>query len=99
MEISQAQACAALVDWMNQYRVPARIAADVLGVSRRTLDRWTRQGRAPVRVAHSLDQIYGGAWVRSRLNRGAWTALRDNDVRRRLYGADWMRQTARIGRR
>lgn len=71
-----------LVDWMWRYSVSADVAAVVLGVSRRTVYRWLATGRAPVLVAHCLDQIYDGPWIGCSLRRGTWHACRDNEVRR-----------------
>ena len=72
--------------WQSQFGLSDALAARVLGVSRRTVLRWRAQGRAPARVAHMLDQLERGAWLRSHVERGAWAAGRDNLVREFLFG-------------
>jgi|GEM_PF-3865490 len=73
---------ARLLDWMWRYSISPDVAAVVLGVSRRTVYRWLANGRAPVLIAHCLDQIYDGPWIGCSLRRGTWHACRDNQVRR-----------------
>ena len=73
---------ARLVNWMWRYSISVEVAAAVLGVSRRTVYRWLAKGRAPVLIAHCLDQIYEGPWIGCSLRRGTWHACRDNQVRR-----------------
>lgn len=89
MHFSSSDAALALRRWQRQYRVNNEIAAQVLGVSRRTVLRWRASGRAPRWVAHCIDQITAGPWLKSATTRGPWGACRDNYVRVALYGADW----------
>ncbi len=72
--------------WISQYGLSYALAARALGVSRRTVIRWQSLGRAPVHVAHTIDQLEHGAWLRSHVKRGAWAAGRDNLVRDLMFG-------------
>lgn len=77
----QHAAASLLKAWMIRYSVSPHGAALVLGVSRRTVYHWLQIGRAPVRVAHAIDQMHVGPWIQCSTTRGPWYSLRNNSVR------------------
>lgn len=78
-----------LENWISDFDLTVALAASVLGVSRRTVDRWREKQRAPRWIARFLEQLQHGPMVKLRVQRGLLSAFRDNDVRRALYGHEW----------
>ena len=80
---------AALERLIFQFSLSNATAAVLLGVSRRTVERWRASGRVPRRVALHVDTWFEGPQLRVSLHRTSlrWAA-RDNLVRDYL-APDW----------
>jgi hypothetical protein len=74
---------AALEKLIFQFSLSTAQAAFLLGVSRRTVERWRKDRRAPRRIARHIDTWFNGPQLRVGLNRTSlFYACRDNTVRK-----------------